>query len=438
MKVSRLKYNVITILIFIIFAGILIFTNVTNTSIPVVTVPGSYAENFANDKGLKVGSLPDSVTNYFDQRYEIFDYNNNASGVTIENYLGKSSELVIPVKIDGKLVTEIGENFFNSLNGVTKVYVPISVTKLPENENKNIVIECDADALFANDEDTEWNIQTQYDSDYINLFLGDCPFMYNESPSGMAITGYLGADRYLVIPSYINGIPVTTVSMDLEGDFDLVVIPATVTSITGRVATSHMGIGFVLTLLAAIIAFAIIIIYTNVVLPKFRTAESYARALPGVAVAYIYLLLQIGLGIGATYAGVPSPIVFFFASVILVVLVLVVLSIAAGGSKHSKHIQEKTEVKTSWMKNFRVVCADLADNVKDPEAKKTVERLIEEIRYSSTASAPELVEDEAKLEEAVSALRSAIGSGEKDEIIENANLAMKALEARNRKSGLVK
>lgn len=438
MKVSRLKYNVITILIFIIFAGILIFTNVTNTSIPVVTVPGSYAENFANDKGLKVGSLPDSVTNYFDQRYEIFDYNNNASGVTIENYLGKSSELVIPVKIDGKLVTEIGENFFNSLNGVTKVYVPISVTKLPENENKNIVIECDADALFANDEDTEWNIQTQYDSDYINLFLGDCPFMYNESPSGMAITGYLGADRYLVIPSYINGIPVTTVSMDLEGDFDLVVIPATVTSITGRVATSHMGIGFVLTLLAAIIAFAIIIIYTNVVLPKFRTAESYARALPGVAVAYIYLLLQIGLGIGATYAGVPSPIVFFFASVILVVLVLVVLSIAAGGSKHSKHIQEKTEVKTSWMKNFRVVCADLADNVKDPEAKKTVERLIEEIRYSSTASAPELVEDEAKLEEAVSALRSAIGSGEKDEIIENANLAMKALEVRNRKSGLVK
>lgn len=438
MKVSRLKYNVITILIFIIFAGILIFTNVTNTSIPVVTVPGSYAENFANDKGLKVGSLPDSVTNYFDQRYEIFDYNNNASGVTIENYLGKSSELVIPVKIDGKLVTEIGENFFNSLNGVTKVYVPISVTKLPENENKNIVIECDADALFANDEDTEWNIQTQYDSDYINLFLGDCPFMYNESPSGMAITGYLGADRYLVIPSYINGIPVTTVSMDLEGDFDLVVIPATVTSITGRVATSHMGIGFVLTLLAAIIAFAIIIIYTNVVLPKFRTAESYARALPGVAVAYIYLLVQLGLGIGATYAGVPSPIVFFFASVILVVLVLVVLSIAAGGSKHSKHIQEKTEVKTSWMKNFRVVCADLADNVKDPEAKKTVERLIEEIRYSSTASAPELVEDEAKLEEAVSALRSAIGSGEKDEIIENANLAMKALEVRNRKSGLVK
>ena len=438
MKVSRLKYNVITILLFIIFAGILIFTNVTNTSIPVVTVPGSYAENFANDKGLKVGSLPDSVTNYFDQRYEIFDYNNNTSGVTIENYSGKSSELVIPVKIDGKLVTEIGENFFNSLNGVAKVYVPISVTKLPENVNKNIVIECDKDALFANNEDTEWNIQTQYDSNYINLFLGDCPFMYNESPSGMDITGYLGVDRYLVIPSYINGIPVTTVSMDLEGNFDLVVIPATVTNITGRVATSHMGIGFVLTLLAAIIAFAIIIIYTNVVLPKFRTAESYARALPGVAVAYIYLLVQLGLGIGATYAGVPSPIVFFFASVILVVLVLVVLSIAAGGSKHSKHIQEKTEVKTSWMKNFRVVCADLADNVKDPEAKKTVERLIEEIRYSSTASAPELVEDEAKLEEAVSALRSAIGSGEKDEIIENANLAMKALEVRNRKSGLVK
>ena len=438
MKVSRLKYNVITIFIFIIFAGILIFTNVTNTSIPVVTVPGSYAELFANDKGLKVGSLPDSVTNYFDQRYEIFDYNNNASGVTIENYSGKSSELVIPVKIDGKLVTEIGENFFNSLNGVAKVYVPISVTKLPENVNKNIVIECDKDALFANNEDTEWNIQTQYDSNYINLFLGDCPFMYNESPSGMDITGYLGVDRYLVIPSYINGIPVTTVSMDLEGNFDLVVIPATVTNITGRVATSHMGIGFVLTLLAAIIAFAIIIIYTNVVLPKFRTAESYARALPGVAVAYIYLLVQLGLGIGATYAGVPSPIVFFFASVILVVLVLVVLSIAAGGSKHSKHIQEKTEVKTSWMKNFRVACAELADDVKDPEAKKAVERLIEEIKYSSTSSSAELVEDEAKLEEAVNVLRSAIEGGNKDVIIEKANLAMRVLEVRNRKSRLVK
>lgn len=438
MKVSRLKYNVITILIFIIFVGILIFTNVTNTSIPVVTVPGSYAESFANDKGLNVGSLPDSAANYFDQRYEIFDYNENASGVTIENYSGKSSELVVPVKIDGKLVTEIGENFFESLNGVTKVYVPIGVTKLPESVNRNIVIECDKDAIFANDEDTEWNIQTQFDSDYINLFLGDCPFMYNESPSGMDITGYLGADRYLVIPSYINGIPVTTVSMDLEGNFDLVVIPATVTSITGRVATSHMGIGFVLTLLAAIIAFVIIIIYTNVVLPKFRTAESYARALPGVAVAYIYLLMQLGLGIGATYAGVPSPIVFFFTSVILIVAVVFFLSIAAGESKHSKHIQEKTEIKTSWMKNFRVSCADLADNVKDPEARKVVERLIEETKYSSTASAPELVDDEAKLEEAVNVLRSAIEGGNKDEIIEKANLAIKALEVRNRKSRLVK
>lgn len=438
MKVSRLKYNVITILIFIIFAGILIFTNVTNTSIPVVTVPGSYAENFANDKGLKVGSLPDSVTNYFDQRYEIFDYNNNVSGITIENYLGKSSELVIPVKIDGKLVTEIGENFFNSLNSVSKVYVPISVTKLPENVNKNIVIECDKDALFANDEEIEWNIQTQYDSDYINLFLGDCPFMYNESPSGMDITGYLGADRYLVIPSYINGIPVTTLSMDLEGNFDLVVIPATVTNITGRVATSHMGIGFVLTLLAAIIAFVIIIIYTNVVLPKFRTAESYARALPGVAVAYTYLIVQLGLGIGTTYAWVISPIVFFFTSIILIVLVVIVLSIAGGGSKHSKYIQERTEVKTSWMKNFRISCSDLADNVKEPEVKKAVERLIEEIKYSSTASVPELVKDEAKLEEAVNALRGAISGGNKDEIIEKTNLAMRALKVRNRKSRLVK
>ena len=76
--------------------------------------------------------------------------------------------------------------------------------------------------------------------------------------------------------------------------------------------------------------------------------------------------------------------------------------------------------------------------MKDPETKKAVERLIEEIKYSSTASAPELVEDEAKLEEAINVLRSAISSGDKDEIIEKANLAMRALEVRNRKSRLVK
>lgn len=438
MKVSRLKYNVITVIIFVIFAGVLIFTNVTNTSIPVVIVPGSYAESFAKDKGLKVGSLPDSVSNYFDQRYETFDYNNNDSGISVEKYSGKSSELVIPAGIDGKLVTEIGNNFFNTLKGVSKVYVPITVTKLPDEVNKNIVIECDADALFAKDEESEWNIQTQYDSDYVDLFLGDCPFMYNEGPSGVDITGYLGTDNYLIIPSYINGSPVTTISMDMEGDFGLVVIPATVTNITGRVASSHMGIGFVLTLLAAIIAFVIIIIYTNVVLPKFRSAESYARALPGVAVAYIYLIIQLVLGICTTYIGIPSPVVFFFASVILIAGVIIFLSIAAGGSKHSKHIQEKTEVKTSWMKTFRVSCANLADDVKDPEAKKTVERLIEEIKYSSTASTPELLADEANLEDAVNVLRSAISKGDKDEIIEKTNLAMRVLEVRNRKSRLMK
>lgn len=438
MRVSRIKYNVITLLILVVFAGVLIFTNVTNTSIPVVTVPGSYAESFANKKGLQVGSLPDSINNYFDQRYEIFDYNNNNSGVTIENYSGKSSELVIPVKIDGKLVTEIGERFFSTLNGVAKVYVPVTVTKLPEEINKNIVIECDADALFAKDSSADWNIQTQYDSEYINLFLGDCPFVYNESPSGIDITGYLGFDRCLVIPSYINGIPVTTVSMDLEGDFDLVVLPANITSITGRVSASHMGIGFVITLLASIVAFIIIIIYTNIVLPQFRTAESYSRAVPGVAVAYLYLIIQLVLGICTTYLGIPSPVFLFFASIILIIGTIVFLSIAASGSKHSKKIEEKTEAKISWMKNLRVSCANLAYDVKDIEAKKVVERFVEEIRYSSTASAPELVEDEAKLEDAVNALRDAIMRGDKAEIIDKTNVAMRALEVRNRKSRLIK
>ena len=68
------------------------------------------------------------------------------------------------------------------------------------------------------------------------------------------------------------------------------------------------------------------------------------------------------------------------------------------------------------MKNFKLSCADLADDVKDPALKKQISRLVEDIRYSDSVSSPELEEAEVKLQDAVNSLRSAITSGNTDDI----------------------
>ena len=59
-----------------------------------------------------------------------FRYVNSDTGVTITKYVGENNKVIIPDTIDGKPVTAIGDNAFNSCFDIKSVTIPNSVTSI--------------------------------------------------------------------------------------------------------------------------------------------------------------------------------------------------------------------------------------------------------------------------------------------------------------------
>ena len=316
---NRLIFNISIMAIAFMYVLVLVLTNVGMVKSSIAYESGSYAEQYAKKKHLITYELSDSQTGYFELHYEQFDYDINGDEVTIQGYNGLTSDLVIPAFIDGKLVTTIGENFFNNSPNVKSLYLPDLTKKIEAEVVDNITIYCNTDCIFYRIEETRrkeyeakiaetelsqnkevempeeeffWNISITYDSDYANFFLDEIDFTYNETVSTIDITGYTGNDDLVVIPAYINGKPVTTVSIDLLG-LDAVVIPGTVTDITGKSVQAIYSSMFAVELIFTIIAFALTIITINIVMPRNRAVTEHFLSAQQMFVSYLYVIIHV-------------------------------------------------------------------------------------------------------------------------------------------------
>ena len=327
MKMNKVKnqflLNIFVIIAGAIFALVLIIGNVGRISASVAVVPGSYGEQYAQKNNLKVVELADSEKGYFDERYETFDYMVNGDEIIVENYKGVSSDLVIPALIEGKAVTVLGENFVGGLNGVKNLFIPPTVTDIQGDVDENITIHCYEDTIVyekylaekeakekesekaaedaekdasqdsengsldseetmlagnqseeAEESEAEWKFEPLYDSDFVNFLLDDLQFAYNMKGVTAEVTKYYGNDDLVVIPSYINGYPVTDISMDLLGTAKGIVIPATVTSITGTSSKLIYSPLFAIELIFSLVAIVLSLITVNVLLPRYRKDNS--------------------------------------------------------------------------------------------------------------------------------------------------------------------
>lgn len=264
MKKNRILFNILMLLTVVAYAVILILGNVSRTAIPVATVKGSYANEFAKEHKLPEIEMTDIEESLFDLRYETFTYNEYKKGIMLEKYNGISEILVVPQYIDEVEVVALGEKFFEDSKTVKEVYLPSTIEEIVAEPAEDVTIYCDDNStIYKNNIDkSSWNVELINDSEYVNYSLGEIPFAYEEEGNEIEIIRYYGDESDVIIPSYINGFAVTTVSMDLLGDFDFVVIPETVTSITGEVArtlfTLMFAIQFIFTVAAFVIAFLII------------------------------------------------------------------------------------------------------------------------------------------------------------------------------------
>ncbi len=436
MKKKALIVSIVIVFVAAIYAGILILGNVGFARASVAVVKGSYGEQYANDNNLNTANLSDSNRDYFDIRYEDFDYDiGNDGSLNLLAYKGVSNKLVVPESIDGRTVKVISDRFFDSLKGVTDLYVPSSVKSIDGNARTNIVIHCDKDdAILKKLTDAGWNVQEEHDSEYVDYSLGNNPFSFDSNESFITITGYNGDKSLMVIPSHINGVPVTTVSMDLLGAANVIVIPETVNSITGTSSKIIYSPLFAIELAFSILAFVLALITINVIIPRFKNdAKEVVLSSGQIVLTFIYVVLQCVFSIIVLKYDIVSPLVTIIISSLILVLYIILILVSGMGRKSAIKVEERVAEKTASMKDIKEMAKGLSNGVDDDELKKKIKRLEEDIRYSDPVSRTDLEDLEVQIKNKIIKLKELIKAGNNSEISNAVNELQSVLEERNLK-----
>lgn len=429
--------NIFIVIIAIIYAAVLMLGNVKTVKTSVAVKDGSYAQEYANEHKLNQVSLADTQEKYFDLRYEEFSYNIDGSDIVIEKYDGKSTELVIPKTILGKNVTTLSDEFMKSLDGVKKIIIPNSVKNIEGEAITNVTICCENDNSFYKENvENGWVFETKFDSTYVDFNLGDIPYEYNIKGANVEVTYYNGEDKDLiVIPSYVNGMPVTDISMNLLGTADIIVIPETVINITGKSTATLFSPTFAIGLIFSIIAIFGSLIVINVLLPRYRKNDSSEYMLTGNQMIWtiVYVVVQIAFSIVSIYFIKVSPYLSLIIGLVLLAAFIVGVLLAGAGRNHVKKVEQKIEEKTSRMKSIKLLAKKISADVSDAETQKILRRLEEEIRYSDSVTREDLDDIESDIEAGIYGLKKVINENKTDEIKKCAEALMKTVQERNRR-----
>lgn len=414
----RTTFNIITIIFAIIYIGSLVLGNVFYTSIPIATEPGSYADQFATEKMLYQISVADTEKKYLDLRYETFDYNTTERDtLSIERYQGVSKDLMIPAFIGGVMVTTIGEHFFDGLE-LDSLILPETVVEIKAEPTDTITIYCDKDSQFyaLNKDAEEWKIETVYDSTFYNGLCADIPFAYNDHGDSIELVRYTGKDKIIVIPSYINGKPVTTVSFNLLGRFDMVVFPKTVNEINGKVGAWIFSAVLVIEIFFTVLAFLVVIIAVNIILSRYKKdLNEYMLSGPQMIMSLAFLAIQIYLCFRYIYLVTISAGKAFVISAGLLLVYIIIVFALNRGRKHSKKVTAEVKEATASIRNLQSLVKGMDEGIEDLEIKKAVSRVIDEIRYTQAKSKD--LETEEFVEEKITSLKRLIKDGRKEDII---------------------
>ena len=432
MKKNRLIFNVLMLITIVAYAGILILGNVSRAVVPVATVKGSYANEFAKEKKLPEVEMTESEQHLFDLRYETFTYNEYEDGIMLESYNGISEILIVPAYIDDEKVVAIGEKFFENSETVKEIYLPTSVEEIVAEPNEAVTIFCnDNMKYYQENPETEWAMELVADSEFVNFSLGDIPFAYEKTENGVEIVRYYGNESSIIIPSYIDGVAVTSVSMDMLGEYELVVFPETVKSITGEVSRTLFTLMFAIEFAFTVVAFAIAFIVINVIMGRMKDNKEMLLTGPQYVLTYLFVLIQTVFGIFCIYKNIVSTYIALAVSAVLLILYLLYMFGSKVGRTHAVEVQEKRNIATAFMKNLKVTCAHLSDDIEDADVKKCVDRLVEDIKYSDPMSNEELEDIEKALEKAIEELKSVLSNGSPDEIKVKCAEVQKVLRTRN-------
>lgn len=225
-----------------------------NTITSSVTIPATVTtiEDFAfYATRLKTVSIGDAVTSIGYQAFAACNYlesvvvdGNNTEYSSLDGNLYSKDGLTLIQYAIGKSetsfttpesVSAIDSVAFESANILTEIVILDNVTAIAENAFSgcnNLTIYCQAESQPAGWAEN-WNPLNRPVVWGYKVPTAASEFAYTKGSSSVTITAYNGTAKEVVIPSYIDGLPVTTIGAEafLRSSITSIIIPETVTSI---------------------------------------------------------------------------------------------------------------------------------------------------------------------------------------------------------------
>ena len=182
----------------------------------IICEKGSKAEKYAKDNGLDY--------NYSDGDYLYKELDDGT--VEITKYSGNYTILNIPSTLGGKQVTSIGSDAFSDRMYLEKIIIPSSVTNIAEKAFasapglKKITIPDSVKAIGDNAFNSKCTIictKTSFAYVYASLYSIKCEYIAGDyiykdiDDETVEITGYIGKDKTVNIPSTLAGKTVTSI-----------------------------------------------------------------------------------------------------------------------------------------------------------------------------------------------------------------------------------
>lgn len=169
---------------------------------------------------------------------------------------------------------------------------------------------------------------------------------------------------------------------------------------------------------------------------KSDDLRSKVYGFPVFRIGYIYLAVQMILGVIlfviGTFIDVPTWI-SVVTSIVLLGLALIGVIATDNARDIIEDEEESVAVKTQKMTYFRLDVEGLLEGCQDKELRKSLEHLLEEVRYSDPVSSEELKENEQRLTDTTSKLREEIFAGKVDDAKKTVELVEGLLADRNRR-----
>jgi hypothetical protein len=172
------------------------------------------------------------------------------------------------------------------------------------------------------------------------------------------------------------------------------------------------------------------LLLTPALIRKGKNAAMFGFSL--YSVSSVYFLLELLIGVAFIVISPDSYKISLLVQILIAGLYGIVLISNMIANEHTADSEETRQYRIDYVKQASTELKDLLEHITDKDAKKKVEKVYDALYSSPVKSHPDLEQAESQILMSIEMLRSAVASGEKENIISLSELLLNAVNKRNR------